>query len=261
MDIKDIQREELKILSKVDSVCRKYKINYFLIGGSLLGAVRHKGFIPWDDDVDLGMVREDYERFLEVCKKEIEFPLFLQTDSLEEGYPLSFAKVINTETIFTEKRSKNIKTGFFIDIFPFDKMPNNILQKKIQKIKFKLLNSYLETELEWREKNLKSFIISLLVNPLRAKSVRQIKRLREDTMSQFNSCEHFSYFNIASQYGPEKEEIKNSEINRIIYMNFEGIQLPILADYDAILRRQYGNYMEIPKDRSQKHIKLNYEER
>lgn len=89
----NVQHIELEILKKIDEVCKKHNINYWLDSGTLLGAVRHQGFIPWDDDIDIGMLREDYEKFLKVAQKDLGDDYFLQTRSTDKNYPLVFAKV------------------------------------------------------------------------------------------------------------------------------------------------------------------------
>lgn len=122
--IKQVQAIELEILLEVDRICRKHRISYFLDSGTALGAVRHKGFIPWDDDIDIGMLRDDYERFLSVAQEEMGQDYFLQTYRTD-GTPIMFAKVRKTGTTFVEFRLRKfpINHGLFIDIFPYDYLP------------------------------------------------------------------------------------------------------------------------------------------
>lgn len=111
----------LDLLIEFDRVCKKHGLKYFLIGGSLLGAIRHNGFIPWDDDIDVGMLRCDYEKFLTLAY-EFENPYFLQTPYTDEGYYFSFAKLRNSNTaaISNAFRYENFNQGVFLDIFPLD---------------------------------------------------------------------------------------------------------------------------------------------
>lgn len=88
-----LQKIELEILKKIDEVCKKHNIKYWIDSGTLLGAVRHKGFIPWDDDIDIAMLREDYEKFLKVAQKDFGNEYFLQTKNTDKKYPLFYAKV------------------------------------------------------------------------------------------------------------------------------------------------------------------------
>ena len=118
---KKLQQLILLIAKEIARICDKYNIDYYLDGGSMLGAVRHKGFIPWDDDFDIAMKRSDFERFLQVCEKELDKnKYFLQTEWSEKNYCFSFAKVQLIGTHFIEEFSKDadVKHGIFADIFP-----------------------------------------------------------------------------------------------------------------------------------------------
>ena len=125
--LRKVQLTELKILEKIDEICKKNNINYFLIGGTLLGAVRHKGFIPWDDDIDVGMLREDYEKFINVCLKNgaLGKDYYLHCNESDNDYFIPFIKVKKNNTTFAEKNIENINThkGIFLDIFPYDNVP------------------------------------------------------------------------------------------------------------------------------------------
>jgi lipopolysaccharide cholinephosphotransferase len=121
--VKRVQHDSLLILKEVDRVCRKNGIGYFLCAGTLLGALRYKGFIPWDDDIDLGMLREDYERFLDCAPKELGESFFLQNRRTDEDVEYLFSKVRlkDTEYVTDWTRFRNQDKGISIDIFPFDK--------------------------------------------------------------------------------------------------------------------------------------------
>ena len=127
-DIKSLQLICLEILKEIDRVCKKHNILYWLDSGSMLGAVRHNGFIPWDDDLDIAMFRDDYNRFLEIASKELKENYFLQTHQTDSEYPLFFAKVRRNNTFIDEKRYRrlNIHKGIYVDIFPVDKLGSNI---------------------------------------------------------------------------------------------------------------------------------------
>lgn len=122
------------IALEIKRICEKNNIPYFLIGGTLLGAVRHKGFIPWDDDLDIGFLRKDYDRFLEVCKTELSEEMFLQTWDTDEYYGLPFGKVMLKGTRFRESANGTAaaQSMIFVDIFPYDDMPENGFKLKVQ---------------------------------------------------------------------------------------------------------------------------------
>lgn len=149
--IKKIWAIELDLLNEFQRVCKKHNITYFANGGTLLGAVRHKGFIPWDDDIDVMMLREDYERFCEITPDEFKHPYFLQTQETDFGFKRAFARLRNSETTGITGWEKCVKLptnkGIFIDIFPINNLPPDEAQykpfiTKMKKLKFKGLLTF-----------------------------------------------------------------------------------------------------------------------
>lgn len=120
-----LQMVELEILNEFVCVCEKHGLRYYLVGGTLLGAVRHEGFIPWDDDVDVAMPREDYEHFAQIAREELAPQYFYQSPDTDPCYFLTYAKIRKNGTEIYEERFKNAKfhKGIFIDIFPLDPCP------------------------------------------------------------------------------------------------------------------------------------------
>ena len=129
--LRELQLVELEILLEVDRVCRENGIEYFLDGGTALGAVRHGGFIPWDDDIDIGMTRENYEKFLEIAPEKLKNDYFLQTRKTDKKAPYMYAKVRKNGTVFMEwnKRNLDMHHGIYIDIFPYDNVPDDIKER------------------------------------------------------------------------------------------------------------------------------------
>ena len=129
---RNLQLKILEMVKYLDSFCKENKIEYFIAYGSCLGAVRHKGFIPWDDDFDIGMTLENYNKFIELCKTKLDTnKYFLQTLETEPNYYLSFAKLRDINTTLIEEKNKDIAItkGVYIDIFPIVGIPKGKVKK------------------------------------------------------------------------------------------------------------------------------------
>jgi len=139
-NLKKAQEIMFDTLVDIDRICQKYHINYWLSSGTLLGAVRHNSFIPWDDDLDICMIKEDYDQFLQIAQKELPNNMFLQTKKTDKGFPYDIAKIRNNKGIIIEKHeaNKNVKynQGIFIDIFPMILVSNSKLLRFYQKVHF-----------------------------------------------------------------------------------------------------------------------------
>ena len=128
-----LHQVDLNIVKEVVAICEKHGFTYFMLGGTMLGAIRHKGFIPWDDDIDLGIPRKDYDRFLEIAPKELSAHLRLVNYHTDPEYHYYITRILDTETKVEEERigNDNRYTNASIDIFPVDGTPNNKLLRKI----------------------------------------------------------------------------------------------------------------------------------
>lgn len=254
--LRKIQMIELEIAKEIKRICDMNNINYFLDGGSLLGAVRHNGFIPWDDDFDIGMLREDYEKFLLIANYELSEKYVLQTMHNEKNYGLVFAKVRKKDTLFLEEKSSSnlCYNGIFIDIFPYDAYPKVFIQQKKQKITLNILKRLIISKSghkPWIEKNkisIKKWIIYL---PIRCISFFVSKSFLINKYDQgctiYNSFGNGKVFpNGISNYGKfyiDKEVVVNTEEHI-----FEDVLFKIPIGYDQFLRTLYGDYLELPPE-------------
>ena len=135
--LRRVQLEQLEILKEIHRVCVENDIPYFLDSGTLIGAVRHNGFIPWDDDLDIGMLRPDYEKFCEIAPKKLNEKYSWQSWKNDKNYALPFGKVRRNNTVYIEEKAGKLKNcGFYVDVFPYDNAPANMEERR------KLLNKY-----------------------------------------------------------------------------------------------------------------------
>ena len=148
--MEELRKVQLEALLEVDRICKKFGITYQLFSGTLLGAIRHKGFIPWDDDIDICMLRNDYDRFIEVCKTELDTTYFLQNYETDKNFIHNITRIRKNNTIALQSACAELDMhhGIFIDIFPMDNIvPHSIvgniqiallyIVKKIKPIKVK----------------------------------------------------------------------------------------------------------------------------
>ena len=127
-----LQEKEIDMVKKLVQICEKYDLKYFMAGGTFLGAVRHKGFIPWDDDIDLGMYRGDYERFLKIAEKELEFPYKIQTYQNCAAHHYYFSHIVDMRYKVRRLGSLDKREEYiWIDIFPYDGLPDGVRGKLI----------------------------------------------------------------------------------------------------------------------------------
>ncbi|WP_409022727.1 phosphorylcholine transferase LicD [Dellaglioa sp. P0083] len=259
MKIEELHKVELDLIQEVVEICQKNNIKYFMIGGSLLGAVRHQGFIPWDDDVDIGMVRDDYDRFLQIAPQEISQPYyFLQTDQSDPNYAFGYAKLLDESIHVEEKRNINdARKGVFVDIFPFDKVPTGDVERSIQQSKYRYLNAKILLLSNYRLMDTEINAKIRKLQPDQSRKTKEYKEKRDELVRTYNQDDTISeYKNLASQYSYEKELLSEKELADVIQVPFENLTVTILSAYDAILSRLYGDYLQLPPESKQieKHI-------
>lgn len=251
--LEKLHKLELEIALELKRICDKYQIEYFLIAGTMLGAVRHGGFIPWDDDMDIGMLRVDYDKFINICKKELSEKYFLQTWDNDSEYPFSYAKIRINDTKIIEKFSKNSNAhlGIFIDIFPFDNVPNSNIRKKIQGKEIYILRRLL-----WIKKGYGKEYFTSILDKLKYEILRHISNLFTFTylkeklyriLTKYN--EEVSEFVFTDgSYGYDKEMIKRKWVTNLSTINFEGEKFLAIKDYNEYLSYFYGDYMVLPPE-------------
>lgn len=249
-ELKELQAIEFDLLVKFDEVCRKHKLTYYISGGTLLGAVRHKGFIPWDDDVDVLMPREDYDRFSKMVNA-FEYPYFLQTPETDKGYLYSITRIRNSETsaVFPIRAGFGFNFGIWIDIFPLDKCVLEDREEIYQEID--MLNSFNSAYMKIPQKEINKKGIDLLRNHTDLSPQQALNRITELAKKHINDDTEYVSEYTTTVYNWKKLVWKAADFAETIQMPFCTRSFPVPAGYDNILKVSYGNYMELPpiKDR------------
>lgn len=253
-DMKKVWAVELELFEKFSAVCEKHNLPFHLSGGSLLGAVRHGGFIPWDDDIDIMMLREDYNKLCSIANDEFSKPYFFQTHYTDTGYTRAHAQIRKDGTtgiLKSEKDCFSFHQGIFIDVFPMDNIPDDAkkLSKMQKKIGFcrKLLGltcDYAANEPKSAVKNLAHKILSFLLNP------DKIYDKLEKASQAYNGEKTARVAPVSAFPFVDKMFFPRECYDEIVSVPFENITAPIPKDYDTLLTIQYGDYMVQRKDNS-----------
>ena len=272
----ELQEAELKILKYFDRFVRDYNIEYFLFAGTLLGCVRHKGFIPWDDDVDVGMKRSEFDRF----EKE-----FLKSDYRKMGfsyqsrkvYPSqasSMSKIRSNEVNMKEKMPKTQKGNFgpWIDIFPYDNIPDDQDKREEQykKINFynNIIKKFLLIQVEPNDKGIKKILKKII--QMTNENVYEyyfflpyLFKERDKWMRKYNHIEtshsaDLSYMHYKNFEDYSSSIIKNKYLEDLVDREFEGEKFRVPVNTDEILTNLYGDYMKLPDESERKKHKIEY---
>ena len=244
-DLRALQLSELDILKEVDRICKENDITYFLTWGTAIGAVRHSGFIPWDDDIDISMLPRDYIKFKEVAKTQMKEPYFYQDWSTDPYSYLSWAKIRNSDTTSMEKRMSNypINWGVCIDIFPLIPTPEAQIDKKTEWY-LKCMNVAIAKPLD--QYGYCDARYGKYLPYLPSGLCRYIKNYCFDKLMNRNSDMPY----VITEIDNRRVEPR-AYYNKTIQIQFEDMEFPISADYHDSLTCCYGDYMKEPevKDR------------
>ena len=245
--LQDHQKALLTLLVEFDRVCKELNISYILFAGTLLGAVRHKGFIPWDDDLDVMMLREDYARLLQEADRVLDRKNFCLQKEFSEHWPMFFSKLrLNGTTCLEKYHPKDSKThqGVYIDIFPCDNAANSKLGRKLQFYcsKVVIAKGLFARGYDTDSTGKKLFLFFCRLLPQKIFFQITAKKGRTDTVH--------SFLGGASKY--EKNVYPRSYFEKTVPAEFEGHFFPIPEQYDALLRVLYGDYMIIPPEEDRK---------
>lgn len=253
--LEKIQMHELDILEEIKRVCEENNISWFTVGGTTLGAIRHEGFIPWDNDIDLGMLREDYDKFMEIAGKQLKKGYVLQHFSTDKNTPTYFAKVRKDGTKFAQYSNKSLKIhhGVFVDIMPYDSVPEDVIQRRKYNKKVKLWHELYKAKMMWvASKPLFTskrtffntctrFILHTLLLPCPKKVIFS---KMEKTIRKYNGTDT----NMISSRGIPVFECFKADIFPPREHKFENTSVMVPKDSHRVLTIQYGDYMKLPPE-------------
>ncbi|MBR7928195.1 LicD family protein [Aerococcaceae bacterium zg-ZUI334] len=259
--VKKLHEIDLTIVKQVIAICEKYKLNYYMLGGTMLGAIRHGGFIPWDDDIDLGMPREDYERFLEIAEQELPEHLQVVHYKNTPTYQYYITRVQDTNFKVIEERIGNDAKFTFasIDIFPIDGTPNNALLRKIYYFRVlahrALMSLHYKDSIDRKRKRgqlerlflwvMEKIPFDKIIDPYKEKEkIDKLLRQQKIVKSKYIG-------NIMGAYRT-REIVPKEWYGEGTKYKFEDIELIGLDNYHEYLTYTYGNYMELPPVESRK---------
>ncbi|MGL4663931.1 MAG: LicD family protein [Clostridium butyricum] len=253
LSLRDAQMLMVDILKDVHAICEKHGLKYFLDAGTLIGAVRHKGFIPWDDDMDIGMLREDYEKFLEIAKKELPDYLFLQTFETDDKYDIYQVpcKIRYNGTILIEKgiaENSEMHNGVYIDVFPYDSLPKSNFVYKVQRaLSYNILKSFIRIREKPENLSLKNRLTFTFYKIVRGLFPDKRRKKFFDFLVKWNDVNSpymgYGLDTVWSEYVYKKEDY--FELTKL---EFEGNYFYGPKNYHAILTQLYGDYMTPPKE-------------
>ncbi len=258
-EIKALQNKSYEILCYFDSFCRKHNMKYSLAGGTLIGAIRHHGFIPWDDDVDVFMMRDDYEKLPELWNKyaDTEKYSYCRTNE-KENYHNTGSSIRDNNTTFINYHSVNddINHGLQIDILPIDYRPNNFFHR-IGQIFWAMLYSLFNAQrLPDRQGKILRFSSYILLNMISSSRMRfKIWNYAQSKMSSYNKKNCDEVVELTSGLKSMLRTLPKEWFSSTVEKKFEKQMLPVINGYDSYLRKVWGDYMQLPpeKDRVAKH--------
>ncbi|MEA5033331.1 MAG: LicD family protein [Sphaerochaeta sp.] len=255
LKLRGLQLCQLEILKEIKKVCQENGIEYILYGGTLLGAIRHKGFIPWDDDLDIAMLRKDYEKFLKIAPLRLPSYLFIQNNTTDY-YPFLMTKIRDSRTTFIEplQREMKVNHGVFVDIMVLDNVPDE--PKKRLRLQRQLSIMYKLIHFGRVKKNTSSYNIfkhalnwvfstlSIMV-PL----TKTIKHYNDLILQ--NANHETAYVGHTTKAVPFKRSYLKKDIMPTSETLFEGELFSVPNSSDSILKKDYGDYMTLPPEGQQ----------
>lgn len=249
-ELQHLQRVILSIVKDIDELCKKNGIEYYLFGGSAIGAIRHKGFIPWDDDLDIIMDHSNYDKFVKICRDQLDPDKYYFQEGLVD-WPMLFSKVRLKGTSLYEPgyhEADSSKNGIFVDVFKLDNAPHSSFLKKWQYVCGKYLLCYCLLERGYEGASFKKKLLMFMALPLKIKLLRDYF---SHQLVKYNKLETDFYASFGSRFRFKNSFFSKELFSNPIYVPFEDTLLPVPQKYDMLLTQLYGDYMTPPPSKEQ----------
>ena len=251
--LRKIQMVQIELLQEVDRICKKCNIHYNIIAGTLLGAIRHGGYIPWDDDADVALLRDEYEKFRVACETELDTSRFYFQDHRNTpGYRWGYGKLRRKETLFLREFQEHMpyKQGIFIDVFPLDAVPENYLLRSVKNFECFCIRKVLWSEVGKIAD--KSAVKRVWFNFLSKIPEKWVLGYYHNVIRKSYKCKSkwvriLMYPTPNREWGYMRKWYENSA-----EIPFEGVTFQSIKDYDEYLSFKFGNYMELPPEEERK---------
>lgn len=246
-ELKQVQDIQKELINEVKRICKKCNIHFNMVGGTMLGAIRHKGYIPWDDDADIGFLRTEYEKFREACRTELNHEKYYMQDLRDtEGYRWGYGKLRrkNTEFIRLNQEFMPYEQGISIDLMPFDNVPDGWLARRVHFFRCFVYRKLFWSEVGSRaEQNTRLRVVYKIMRLIPMKQViKSYQRFIDDGQRKKTRLVRILTFPTPKGvYGYERRWY-----TQLGMYQFDDMMLPGAKDFDGYLKVKYGNYMELP---------------
>ena len=250
-DFRALQMKAFQILVYFDNFCREHGLRYFLAGGTLIGAVRHKGFIPWDEDIDVHMPRPDYDRLPELWKKYADTKKYTLciTDETQNYHHHAYG-ITDNETTMIDKRNVNedIAQGIIMDVIPFDGAPNGWIAEKVQLFWASIFGIYNTQRLPENQGGIAMrTIVKIMLGMIRNPHQRyKLWKYAEKQMKRYNFEKSKYVRETVASFRTMQMRYPRKNFDKPIYVEFEGRKFPAQHYYKQYLKNAFGDYMKLP---------------
>lgn len=254
-DVEKVHSKILNILLAVDKVCKEHNLRYYIWAGTMLGAIRHKGFIPWDDDLDIAMPRPDYDKLMEHAAEWMPQPYEVVAAETDATYPLPFAKIQDASTTLIERMHLKYLGGIYIDVFPIDAVPQEGFYRMLQFARYeywKRVLYLLHRDPYKHGKGASSWI------PLLCRKFYTLQGVQKKIRTLLKKYDYELAMTVADYDDGRRGAMDKRILGKAKDYIFEGVNVKGVEQYDTYLKNKYGDYMTIPKDADKRQHNFHY---